>query len=193
MDEIALLEGLLKIYSPTGQEAGAVQYLVAQMQAAGFNAFVDEAGDAVGVIGAGPEPALSEAEGTVMLLGHIDTVPGFIPVVREGDKLAGRGAVDAKGPLACFVAAAARWSRMESRPAGRRVVVVGAVGEEEDSRGAHFVKAQYRPAFTVIGEPSGWEKITLGYKGSAWFEYRATRSLAHTSAQNESACEAAVR
>jgi len=187
MDEIALLEGLLKIYSPTGQEAGAVQYLVAQMQAAGFNAFVDEAGDAVGVIGAGPE--------TVMLLGHIDTVPGFIPVAQEGDKLAGRGAVDAKGPLACFVASAARWGKMprEARPTGRRVVVVGAVGEEGDSRGAHHIKERYRPTFTIIGEPSGWEKITLGYKGSAWFEYRATRSLAHTSAQNESACEAAVR
>ncbi len=186
MDEIALLEGLLKIYSPTAQEAEAVDYLVAQMRAAGFNAFVDEAGNAVGSLGAGPE--------TVMLLGHIDTVPGFIPVAREGDHLAGRGAVDAKGPLACFVASAARWGKMprEARPAGRQVVVVGAVGEEGDSRGAHSIKAHYHPAFTVIGEPSGWEKITLGYKGSAWYEYRARRSLAHTSAQNESACEAAV-
>jgi LysW-gamma-L-lysine carboxypeptidase len=137
-------------------------------------------------------PALSEAEGTVMLLGHIDTVPGFIPVTREGDRLAGRGAVDAKGPLACFVAAAARASREYTALPRRKLVVVGAVGEEGDSRGAHFIKEKYRPAFTIIGEPSGWEKITLGYKGSAWFEYGVRRSLAHTSAQNESACEAAV-
>jgi LysW-gamma-L-lysine carboxypeptidase len=184
MDEVSLLEGLLKIYSPTGQEAEAVHYLVAQMRATGFEAFVDEAGSAVGVVGEGEE--------TVMLLGHIDTVPGFIPVARDGDKLAGRGAVDAKGPLACFVAAAARWGKMEFRPTGRRVVVIGAVGEEGDSRGAHYLKARYHPAFTVIGEPSGWEKITLGYKGSAWFEYRVKRTLAHTSAKDESACEAAV-
>ncbi len=186
MDEIALLEGLLKIYSPTGQEVEAVQYLVAQMQAAGFNAFVDKAGNAVGLLGVGPE--------TVMLLGHIDTVPGFIPVKREGDRLAGRGAVDAKGPLACFVASAARWGKLprEACPTGRQVVVIGAVGEEGDSRGAHYIKAHYHPQFTIIGEPSGWKKITLGYKGSAWFEYRVRRSLAHTSAQHESACEAAV-
>lgn len=185
MDELALLEGLLQRYSPTHHEAEAVNYLVTQMQAAGLTAFVDEAGNAVGQCGAGEE--------TVMLLGHIDTVPGFIPVVRADDVLRGRGAVDAKGPLACFVSAVARLVGADPRVGPqRRLVVIGAVGEEGDSRGAHFIKDKYRPAFTIIGEPSGWEKITLGYKGSAWFEYTARRALAHTSAQNESACEAAV-
>lgn len=181
MDEVALLEGLLQHYSPTGHEAQAVNYLVEQMRAGGLTAHIDEAGNAIGEWGAGPL--------TVMLLGHIDTVPGLIPVRREGDVLHGRGAVDAKGPLACFVAAAARAAQAHGPV---KLLVVGAVGEEGDSRGAHFIKDKYRPDFTIIGEPSGWEKITLGYKGSAWFEYRAARTLAHTSAQNESACEAAV-
>ena len=193
MDELSLLEGLLKIYSPTHGEAEAVQYLVAQMKALGYEAHVDEAGNAVGVMGDGP------AE--VMLLGHIDTVPGFIAVRREGDVLHGRGAVDAKGPLACFVAAGA----MAGQVPGRRVTVIGAVGEEGDSRGAKFlIQSQSRlqtqpakstrsaPTILVIGEPSGWDKVTLGYKGSAWFEFEARRTLAHTSAQTESACEAAV-
>ena len=47
MDEIALLTGLLQRYSPTFQEAEAAAYLVTQMQAAGFEARVDEAGNAV--------------------------------------------------------------------------------------------------------------------------------------------------
>ena len=182
MDSIALLENLLNLYSPTGQEAEVVNFLVEQMRAAGFEAFVDEAGNAVGQYGAGPE--------TILLLGHIDTVPGFIPVRREGDQLWGRGAVDAKGPLACFVAAA---SQAREKMAGRRVVVIGAVGEEGNSRGAHFVKNQYRPLYTFIGEPNGWDQMALGYKGSAWYEYRVQRPQAHTSAQqHESACEAAV-
>lgn len=181
MDEISLLSSLLSIYSPTHHEAEAVNFLVSQMQATGYDqAFVDAAGNAVGVKGAGPA--------TIVLLGHIDTVPGFIPVTQDGDRLNGRGAVDAKGPLAAFTAAVAR----ATPPAGKRFVVIGAVGEEGDSRGAHHVKDQYRPAFTIIGEPSHWEKITLGYKGSAWFDYTVQRTLAHTSAQNESACEAAV-
>lgn len=182
MDEIALLSGLLERYSPSGEEDEAVRFLVEWMQGAGLRAHVDEIGNAIGVAGDGPRQ--------IVLLGHIDTVPGFIPATREGERLNGRGAVDAKGPLATFAAAAAR---CVGRDLGdRQIVVIGAVGEEGDSRGAHFIKDRYRPAATIIGEPSSWEKVTLGYKGSAWFEYRAARALAHTSAQAESACEAAV-
>ncbi len=181
MDEIELLTGLLERYSPTGQEAEAAAFLVDALRADGLDARVDEAGNAVAVAGEGPL--------TIMLLGHIDTVPGFIPVTRQGDRLNGRGAVDAKGPLACFAAAA---RRVRAHLSGQRLIVVGAVGEEGDSRGARFIKDRYRPDFTIIGEPSGWEKVTLGYKGSAWFEYQVTRGLAHTSARAESACEAAV-
>jgi [amino group carrier protein]-lysine/ornithine hydrolase len=180
MDEIALLTGLLQRYSPTFQEAEAAAYLVAQMQAAGFEACVDEAGNAVGVLGGGPRE--------IMLLGHIDTVPGIITVQRDGDRLYGRGAVDAKGPLACFAAAAALAGTRE----GLRFVVIGAVGEEGDSRGAQFVRGHYAPDLLIIGEPSSWDRVTLGYKGSAWFEYEAQRTLAHPSANLESACQAAV-
>src|SRR5262249_3452701 len=97
-------------------------------------------------------------------------------------------AVDAKGPLACFAAAGA----LAGSVPGRRFTVIGAVGEEGDSRGAAFVKDRYHPTALIIGEPSSWDRVTLGYKGSAWFEFTARRTLAHTSAQNESACEAAV-
>lgn len=180
MNTISLLEGLLRHYSPTGHEAEAVDYLVAQMDAWGYNATTDEAGNAVGVIGDGSNE--------VILLGHIDTVPGYIEVRHEGDRLWGRGAVDAKGSLACFVAAGAQ---VGSKP-GWRTTVIGTVGEEGDSRGAKFIRDRYRPAALIIGEPSGWDRVTLGYKGSAWFETTVRRTLAHTSAQVESACEAAV-
>lgn len=180
MNEIELLEGLLQRYSPTHQEAEAVNFLVAQMQAAGFDACVDEVGNAVGVMGSGPRE--------VLMLGHIDTVPGFIEVRREDDRLYGRGSVDAKGPLACFAAATALAGARE----GYRFVVIGAVGEEGDSRGAQFVRDHYKPAMLIIGEPSSWDRVTLGYKGSAWFEYEVKRTLAHTSANVESACQAAV-
>jgi len=180
MNEIELLEGLLQRYSSTLHEAEAVNYLVAQMKAAGLEACVDEVGNAVGVLGDGPHE--------VMLLGHIDTVPGFIEVRREADRLYGRGSVDAKGPLACFAAATALAGVRE----GYRFVVIGAVGEEGDSRGAQFVRDHYQPDMLIIGEPSSWDRVTLGYKGSAWFEYEVQRTLAHTSANVESACQAAV-
>jgi [amino group carrier protein]-lysine/ornithine hydrolase len=180
MNEVDLLEGLLQRYSPTLHEAEAVNYLVAQLQAAGFETCVDEVGNAVGIVGDGPRE--------VLMLGHIDTVPGFIDVRREDDRLYGRGSVDAKGPLACFAAATALAGARE----GYRFVVIGAVGEEGDSRGALYVRDHYQPDMLVIGEPSSWDRVTLGYKGSAWFEYEVQRALAHTSANVESACQLAV-
>src|SRR6476661_4555961 len=86
--DVAVLHDLVAIPSRSGQERAAVEYLCATMAARGFTTTIDEAGNAVGQIGAGPVE--------VVLLGHIDTVPGEIPVRIEDGTLYGRGAVDAK-------------------------------------------------------------------------------------------------
>jgi LysW-gamma-L-lysine carboxypeptidase len=139
----------------------------------------------------------------VVLLGHIDTVPGEIPVKVEAIPsplstnpsgegswvLYGRGSVDAKGPLCAFVDAVAAGGPMP----GWQIIVIGAVGEEADSPGARFVAPLYHPEYAIIGEPSRWDRVTLGYKGSAWAQVRVRRSLSHTAGQGESACEAVVR
>jgi LysW-gamma-L-lysine carboxypeptidase len=175
------LVGLVQHYSPSGGERGAVEFLVKRMQELGFDwAFNDEAGNAVGQIGDGPRQ--------VVLLGHIDTVPGEILVKRDGDILYGRGSVDAKGPLAAFVDAAAR----AGRSPGWQVVVIGAVEEERDSDGARYAVSRYHPDFAIIGEPSQWERVTLGYKGSAWARITTRQALAHTAGQGASASEMAV-
>ena len=86
-------------FSPTGQENSAVTYLVDVMQQMGYQAHIDAIGNAVGTIGSGSRE--------ILLLGHIDTVSGEIAVRQENNNLFGRGAVDAKGPLASFVCAGA--------------------------------------------------------------------------------------
>jgi LysW-gamma-L-lysine carboxypeptidase len=96
--------------------------------------------------------------------------------------------VDAKGALAAFTDAVAATGPRS----GWQLVVIGAVGEEGDSPGARYVAPRYRPAYAIVGEPSSWQRLTLGYKGSAWAELTVRRSLAHTASRNESACEAAV-
>ena len=181
MSEAATLTGLVERYSPSGSERGAAEWLVECMKALHFSeAFVDEAGNAVGVIGAGPKQAL--------LLGHIDTVPGEIPVRVEGGNLYGRGSVDAKGPLACFVDAAAQ----AGAAARWQWVVIGAVEEERDSDGARYVVSRYKPDLALVGEPNRWDRISLGYKGSAWAKLAIKRTQAHTSSGEQTACEAAV-
>jgi len=188
MSDFETLVGLVSQYSPSGQERAAVEWLVGRMKSLGYDdAFIDEAGNAVGVLGNGSKQ--------VVLLGHIDTVPGEIPISLtpspspEGrGGLYGRGSVDAKGPLACFTDAGAQVGAVE----GWQFVVIGAVEEERDSEGARYVAAKYKPDYAVIGEPNQWDRVALGYKGSAWANVTVRRGQAHTASGEQTACEAAV-
>jgi LysW-gamma-L-lysine carboxypeptidase len=122
------------------------------------------------------------------LLGHIDTVSGEIEVKQIGTLIYGRGSVDAKAPLACFVDAVVQTGAVQ----GWQLVVIGAVDEERDSIGARFVVDQYRPDFAIIGEPNSWDRIALGYKGSAWADIAVQREQSHTASGEQTAVEAAV-
>jgi len=182
-EAIDLLTELAAIPSPSGHEREAAAFLADWLRARGCDATVDEAGNAVGVKGSGDRE--------ILLLGHIDTVPGQIPVRREGELLYGRGVVDAKGPLAVFAAAAAQ----VDAPHGWRVTVVGAVEEEcATSRGARFVLSQRSrpPACCVIGEPSRWDRITLGYRGRLLLDLELRAPLAHSAGGAPSPAERAV-
>ncbi len=180
------LWGLVSRPSPSGHEGEAATWLVQHMQGLGFTqAYLDEVGNAIGVMGAGPQE--------IVLLGHIDTVPGQVPVRVETDAqgrrvLYGRGSVDAKGPLAAFVDAVAA---LGPRP-GWRLTVIAAVDEERESVGARHIVDRFRPAYAIIGEPSRWQRVTLGYKGSARARVRVEVPLAHTASQAASAPERAV-
>ncbi len=186
-EAIALLERLVSIPSPSGQEATLAQAVVETMAAWGLEAHVDAAGNAIGrIAAAAPGPGAR----TVWLLGHMDTVPGHVPVRRVGDVLYGRGAVDAKGPLAAFICAAARAGALPDL----HTLVAGAVEEEAaTSAGAYYIVSQYPPADAVIiGEPSRWDRITLGYKGRLLVDYRLEQPMSHTAGQATSVCEQAV-
>jgi len=181
---VALLHGLVAVPSVHPDEGAAVAYLCDEMTRRGFRTHVDAAGNAVGETGDGPLH--------IVMLGHIDTVPGVVPVRIEGDDLFGRGSVDAKGPLATFVAATSD-AAASGRLTGLRVTVIGATGEEAHSPGAnHLARTMPAPGACIIGEPGGWESIVLGYKGSMQLQYTLSQPNTHGAGQQVSAPQIAV-
>jgi len=61
-----------------------------------------------------------------------------------------------------------------------RVTVVGCTQEETDSLGAnHILKTHKAPDYVVIGEPGGWEAITLGYRGCFGLDYETRKPRVH--------------
>jgi len=183
---VVLLQSMLSIPSYSRQEHALARHLVEQARHLGLHAHIDDVGNLVASTHAdvnGQQP--------IILLGHMDTVTGNIPVRIEDGLLYGRGAVDAKGPLAAFLAATARVAQTGGLQ--RPIIVIGAVEEEAaTSRGAHAVVARYRPAACIIGEPSGSHAVTIGYKGRLLVECCVTRASHHSAGPHKNSNEIAV-
>lgn len=178
MDAEAFLTEIVSRYSPSGHESNVSGFIVDAMNDMGFSAKLDDAGNAVGVCGKG--------EKTLLLAGHIDTVPGEIPVRKKEEVLFGRGTVDAKGPFAAFVMAAARHVDAEHV----KLVVAGCVEEElATSKGARHIAQTVKPDVVVIGEPSGWSNITIGYKGRLLVDYQLNKSKGHSAGKDSSVAD----
>ncbi|GAB6879617.1 [LysW]-lysine hydrolase [Halorubrum gandharaense] len=180
-----LLYDLVSIPSPSGEEAVAAERLVDFFEANGREAWLDDVGN-----------VRAPADDAVLLTSHIDTVPGDIPVevkpAADDDPVAepgepvlwGRGSVDATGPLVAMAVAAVRTG----------VSFVGVVGEETDSRGArHLVEErETEPDAVVNGEPSGWDGITLGYRGFLAGTYVNASESGHSSRPEPNAIQHAI-
>jgi LysW-gamma-L-lysine carboxypeptidase len=181
LDPQALLREALAIPSISGFETEVARFLVSQLRTFCDEAFVDDAGNAVGHVGMGPLK--------VCFLGHIDTVPGDIPVRVEEGKLYGRGSVDAKGPFCAAVAAASRLP--EAVKSALTLTLIGAVEEEApSSKGARFALSAYpKPGLIIIGEPSGWDAMTLGYKGRLVVKLSLEKANFHSAGDDTTAAE----
>lgn len=169
---VRLLIRLLEIYSPSGEEEEISNFLAKEMEELGFRVQKDKVGNVIGEIGQGKP--------VILLCGHMDTVAGYIPVQVENNKLYGRGAVDAKASLAAMIVAS---STLAKEGLSNRVLVAGVVDEEGSSRGIkHLIKEGISPDYAIFGEPSGVEKITVGYKGSLHLKITCETQNGHSAA-----------
>jgi LysW-gamma-L-lysine carboxypeptidase len=168
----SLLHEVVEIPSVSGSETAVAERLQTFFNSHGREAWIDEAGN-----------LRAPADDSVLLTSHMDTVPGEIPVRIEDEVLWGRGSVDAKGPVIAMAVAAVQ--------AG--VSFVGVVEEETTSAGARYlVKDRESPEAVINGEPSGWDAITMGYRGLLSGEFSVRTEVGHTSRPEPNAIQQAI-
>lgn len=179
LDPIRFLRDTVAIPSVSGRESEAARFLADRCRPYAERSTIDDCGNVRVEVGAGPLH--------LMVLGHIDTVPGEVPVRIDGNRLYGRGSVDAKGPLCCALLAAVGLSPRLRRAA--TVTVIGAVEEEvASSRGARFLLGHApQPDLLLIAEPSGWNAVTLGYKGRLLLQLERRKPNRHSAAEEATA------
>lgn len=152
----AFLEALCALDTTTGREAAILPALLPMLEALGAEVEVRtfEPGRC-NVLATWGEPR-------ILFTTHLDTVPPFLPPVRKGEALFGRGACDAKGQIVAQLLAAARLR-------DRGVAWMGVAGEETDSVGAQRALADWGTRFpaclaVINGEPTEL-KVATGQRG----------------------------
>ncbi|MBU1089582.1 M20/M25/M40 family metallo-hydrolase [Patescibacteria group bacterium] len=178
MNSAEFLQKIVSIYSPSGREEEVANFISDEAKKLGFEKTeVDHFNNVVLKIGP------TTAKKTIVLLGHIDTVKPFLPVKVEDGELFGRGSVDAKSAFATFVFAALAASK---KLKNTKIIVAGAAGEEKHGIGARILAEKFKkPDAVIVGEPSSFEGITLGYKGTFSMEFFKRKTSMHSANASE--------
>lgn len=170
---VDLLEKLVAIPSLTGEEGALTRFVAERCRPEGWTAEWTEV-----------TPGRSNlflhsrdgGEARVVFMTHADTVPPFLPPRREGGRLFGRGACDAKASLAAMAVAAG-----ELAASGAPVGLLLLVGEERGSDGALAANRGAHPShFIVGGEPTG-NRCVGGSKGALRVTATAEGTAGHSS------------
>jgi acetylornithine deacetylase len=146
---------MLDIYSPSGKEEDIQLYLEETLSRSGFRVErqpVEHDRYNLRVTMGADEPLL-------YLVGHVDTVPAWdldeFGPREEDDIIRGLGSADMKGGCAAMLEA---WLALGDVLGPDELPSLGlllVVGEEENGDGSTAFLEQYRPAWVVIGEPTG--------------------------------------
>jgi acetylornithine deacetylase len=173
-----LLVQLLKIPSTSGNEVELAEFLVQKLQ----NDFTVEkipvAGNRFNVLCRQGE-AIDK-----LLMAHIDTVTGEVPVEVTEKTITGRGSCDNKGSAAAIITAALTAKAQGLNNFG----LLFTIGEETTFDGAKeaslfFKERNIQPRLVIIGEPTELQVVTAQY-GILTVKIRCSGTEAHSSINN---------
>lgn len=162
-DALAFHEDAVR--TPSHDDVAAMRALLVEtLESADVDATVDEAGNVLSDRGAG-RPHL-------VLNTHIDTVSPHVPFEREGDVVRGRGACDAKGPLAALLEA-----YLTAEITDGRVTLAITPDEETAQTGAAHLTEGLSAEAIIVGEPTDLDVCT-GARG----QFQGTVTITGTNA-----------
>lgn len=159
------------INTPSHENVNAMRTLVLEtLSAENSDPEVDTEGNIIATRGRRPN------DGSHLVLNtHLDTVPPHIPYARDRDIIKGRGACDAKGPLAAFVDA------FLSAEISTGQLTLAITPNEETSQvgGAHLGESLSADGY-IVGEPTGLD-VCIAAKGNFGGEVTISGESAHAS------------
>ena len=170
LDPVSIAVHLMEADSTSGREGPAVDRAEALLAGRGWNCRRIP-------VGPGRDNLLATSGDLpkVTLSTHLDTVPPYIAPRREGGKLHGRGACDAKGIAASMICAAEGL-----RATGVSVALLFVVGEETAHDGARAANGHQTSSTILInGEPTE-STLALGTKGAIRATVRVHGRAAHS-------------
>jgi succinyl-diaminopimelate desuccinylase len=196
IDALELSKKLIECPSVTPKDEGALDVLQKSLEQLGFNCqrmpFSEDGYEDTDNLYA----RLGEASPNVCFAGHTDVVPPgdlndwtfhpFEPVVKDGI-LYGRGAVDMKCAIACFVSAVSEYIKNNSPKMSISLLITG----DEEGVSVNGTKKMLKQIeqqdekidFCVVGEPTNPDKlgemIKIGRRGSVGFDLRVWGKQGH--------------
>jgi len=182
VDRDALADFTLRLIgeqSLSGHEDKVARVVAEEMTRLGFEVEVDEFGNVLGTVDAGPGPCL-------LIDSHMDTVGVTNPGAwtqpptgaRVGDRLYGRGSMDMKGPLAASIYGVAM---LKGRLSRSKVVVSASVAEELVEGPALVEVAKLvTPDCVLICEATSLQ-LAIGQRGRAEVSVEAFGRPTHSS------------
>ncbi|MDG5817690.1 M20/M25/M40 family metallo-hydrolase [Natronococcus sp. A-GB7] len=131
------------VRTPSHEDVSAMRELLLEtLREAGHEPEVDARGNVLASRGSDDGPH-------IVLNTHFDTVAPHVPYDRDGDTVRGRGACDAKGPLAALLAAFLR-----AEPATGRITLALTPDEETLMTGAEHLGETLSADGYIVGEPT---------------------------------------
>lgn len=160
-------EQLIKIDST--ERVGRIRdHIYDLLEASGEEPVIDGSGNIIATKGEGnPHYVLNT---------HFDTVPPHIPYERNGNEIKGRGASDAKGPLAIFLQ-----SFMDFTPTVGKLTIALTHDEETEMAGAKYLSETLEDVDGfIIGEPTELD-VCISSKGYYEGKIHVEGEAAHSS------------